>query len=83
MAISFLQYIQNYFTERKEMCRLLAKELTALSINVFNGSEIKTEMFELADKLIAVSTFALNVSKKSCSYLILVNFTERLGSPRD
>jgi len=71
MAISFLQYIQNYFTERKEMCRLLAKELTALSINVFNGSEIKTEMFELADKLIAVSTFALYVSKKSCSYLIL------------
>ncbi|XP_017001776.3 condensin complex subunit 3 [Drosophila takahashii] len=53
MAISFLQYIQNYFTERKEMCRLLAKELTNLSVNVFNGTEIKTEMLELADKLIA------------------------------
>ncbi|XP_017125626.2 condensin complex subunit 3 isoform X1 [Drosophila elegans] len=53
LAISFLQYIQNYFTERKEMCRLLAKELTRLSINVFNGPEIKAEMLDLADKLIA------------------------------
>ncbi|XP_017077993.1 condensin complex subunit 3 [Drosophila eugracilis] len=53
IAISFLQYIQNYFTERKEMCRLLSKELTSLSVNVFNGPEIKTEMLQLADKLIA------------------------------
>ncbi|XP_022229837.2 condensin complex subunit 3 [Drosophila obscura] len=52
IALSFLHYIQNYFTERREMCRLLAKELTNLTVNVFNGREIKTEMLEMADKLI-------------------------------
>ncbi|KMY93398.1 condensin complex subunit 3 [Drosophila simulans] len=53
IAISFLQYIQNYFTERKDMCRLLAKELTNLAINVFNGPEVKAELLALADNLIA------------------------------
>ncbi|XP_037713244.1 condensin complex subunit 3 [Drosophila subpulchrella] len=72
MAISFLQYIQNYFTERKEMCRLLAKELTALSVNVFNGSEIKTEMFELADKLIA-SDLDPRVIKNIENFKLVVN----------
>ncbi|XP_033250681.1 condensin complex subunit 3-like [Drosophila miranda] len=52
IALSFLHYIQNYFTERREMCRLLAKELTNLTINVLNGHEVKTEMLEMADKLI-------------------------------
>ncbi|XP_033250668.1 condensin complex subunit 3-like isoform X2 [Drosophila miranda] len=52
IALSFLHYIQNYFTERREMCRLLAKELTNLTINVLNGQEVKTEMLEMADKLI-------------------------------
>ncbi|KAH8279370.1 hypothetical protein KR026_008207 [Drosophila bipectinata] len=53
IALSFLHYIHNYFTERKEMCRLLAKELTNLKVNVFNGPDIKSEMLEMADKLIA------------------------------
>ncbi|XP_034652174.1 condensin complex subunit 3 isoform X1 [Drosophila subobscura] len=52
IALSFLHYIQNYFTERREICRLLAKELTNLTVNVSNGREIKTEMLEMADKLI-------------------------------
>ncbi|XP_043642298.1 condensin complex subunit 3 [Drosophila teissieri] len=53
IAISFLQYIQNYFTERKDMCRILAKELTSLSINVLNGPDVKAEILALAENLIA------------------------------
>ncbi|XP_034476603.1 condensin complex subunit 3-like isoform X1 [Drosophila innubila] len=52
IAISFLQYIQNYYTERKEMCRLLAKDLTTLKLNVINCTQLKDEMLELADNLI-------------------------------
>ncbi|XP_030558597.1 condensin complex subunit 3 [Drosophila novamexicana] len=53
IAISFLHYIHNYYTERKEMCRLLAKELTTLKLNVLNSSQMKDEMLELADKLVS------------------------------
>ncbi|KAH8371869.1 hypothetical protein KR093_009194 [Drosophila rubida] len=52
IAISFLHYIQNYYTERKEMCRLLAKDLVTLKLNVQNSTQLKDEMFELADKLL-------------------------------
>lgn len=55
IALSFLNYIHNFYTERKEMCRLLTKELTALKLNVLNNSQLKDEMHELADKLAAVS----------------------------
>ncbi|XP_001986837.2 condensin complex subunit 3 isoform X2 [Drosophila grimshawi] len=52
IALSFLHYIHNYYTDRKEMCRLLAKELTTLTLNVLNCPQLKDEMLELADKLI-------------------------------
>ncbi|XP_030372995.1 condensin complex subunit 3 [Scaptodrosophila lebanonensis] len=52
IALSFLDYIHKYFTERKEMCRLLAKELTNLQLNVRLNAEIKAELQEMADKLI-------------------------------
>ncbi|KAL7738641.1 hypothetical protein ACLKA6_006932 [Drosophila palustris] len=52
IAISFLHYIQNYYTERKEMCRLLAKDLTSLKLNVLNCPQLKDEMHERADSLI-------------------------------
>lgn len=58
IAISFLHYIQNYYTERKEMCRLLAKDLTSLKLNVINCTQLKDEMHELADNLINVSKSA-------------------------
>ncbi|ALC40799.1 Cap-G [Drosophila busckii] len=52
IALSFLNYIENYFTERKEMCRLLAKELTTLRLNVQQCPALKNEMQELAEKLL-------------------------------
>lgn len=52
IAISFLHYIQNYYTERKEMCRLLAKDLTLLKLNVLNCTQLKDEMHQLADSLV-------------------------------
>lgn len=57
IALSFLHYIHNFYTERKDMCRLLAKELTTLKLNVLNNSQLKDEMQELADKLVNVSEF--------------------------
>lgn len=55
IAISFLQYIQNYYTERKEMCRVLAKELITLQLNLVGSEQLKSEMLELADQLATVS----------------------------
>ncbi|XP_062133815.1 condensin complex subunit 3 [Drosophila sulfurigaster albostrigata] len=52
MALSFLHYIKNYYTERKEMCRLLAKDLITLKLNVLNETEMKDEMLELAENLL-------------------------------
>ncbi|KAH8285642.1 hypothetical protein KR054_011901 [Drosophila jambulina] len=72
IALSFLQYIQNYFTERKDMCRLLAKELTSLTVNVFNGPAIKAEMLELADKLIA-SDLDPRMTKNIENFKLMVN----------
>ncbi|KAH8389689.1 condensin complex subunit 3 [Drosophila serrata] len=72
IALSFLQYIQNYFTERRDMCRLLSKELTSLTVNVFNGPEIKAEMLELADKLIA-SDLDPRMTKNIENFKLMVN----------
>lgn len=55
IAISFLQYIQNYYTERKDMCRVLAKEMITLKLNLVGNTQLKTEMLELADQLATVS----------------------------
>ncbi|XP_060659779.1 LOW QUALITY PROTEIN: condensin complex subunit 3 [Drosophila nasuta] len=52
MALSFLHYIKNYYTERKEMCRLLAKDLITLKLNVLNETEMKDEMLELSENLL-------------------------------
>ncbi|KAH8237445.1 hypothetical protein KR038_012149 [Drosophila bunnanda] len=72
IALSFLQYIQNYFTERRDMCRLLSKELTSLTVNVFNGPAIKAEMLELADKLIA-SDLDPRMTKNIENFKLMVN----------
>ncbi|KAH8277757.1 hypothetical protein KR018_005347, partial [Drosophila ironensis] len=72
IALSFLQYIQNFFTERKEMCRLLSKELTSLTVNVLNGPAIKTEMLEMADKLIA-SNLEPRMTKNFEDFKLMVN----------
>ncbi|XP_017031434.1 condensin complex subunit 3 [Drosophila kikkawai] len=72
IALSFLQYIQNYFTERRDMCRLLAKELTSLTVNVSNGPAIKAEMLELADKLIA-SDLDPRLTKNIENFKLMVN----------
>lgn len=55
IAISFLQYIHNYYTERKDMCRVLAKEMITLKLNLVESTQLKTEMLELADHLATVS----------------------------
>lgn len=55
IAISFLQYIHNYYTERKEMCRVLAKELITLQLNLVGSTQLKSQMLELADQLAEVS----------------------------
>lgn len=55
IAISFLQYIHNYYTERKEMCRVLAKEMITLQLNLVNSPQLKTQLLELIDNLSNVS----------------------------
>lgn len=55
IALSFLKYIHNYYTERKEMCRVLSKEMIALQLNLVNRPQLKSEMLELADNLSNVS----------------------------
>lgn len=55
IAISFLQYFQNYYTERREMCRVLAKEMITLNLNLVNSPQLKSEMLELVDNLSNVS----------------------------
>ncbi|XP_068146565.1 condensin complex subunit 3 [Drosophila tropicalis] len=52
IAISFLEYIHNYYTDRKDMCRLLAKELINLQLNVQQSQQLKTKMLEMSDELI-------------------------------
>ncbi|KAH8299438.1 hypothetical protein KR044_001461, partial [Drosophila immigrans] len=52
IALSFLHYIHNYYTERKEMCRLLAKDIITLKLNVSNSPQVKDEMLEVVDKLL-------------------------------
>ncbi|KAH8353986.1 hypothetical protein KR067_007681 [Drosophila pandora] len=72
IALSFLHYINNYFTERKEMCRLLSKELTNLKVNVFNGPDVKSEMLEMADKLIA-NDLEPRMTKNFENFKLMVN----------
>ncbi|KAI8114901.1 hypothetical protein FF38_05342 [Lucilia cuprina] len=51
LASVFLNEMVNN-SNNKELCKLLAKELTTLEVNVMQQEELKKEMKELADKLI-------------------------------
>lgn len=58
LALIFLNEMLNN-ANNKELCKLLAKELVTLEINMIQQEDLKNEMKELTNKLIMVSSIRI------------------------